>query len=539
MGTSRTTERLWALAIGVGFAGLGVAGSGAFAVAGMIAAPLSSANATVATIPSASGASDTLTTAQRRAIDEFIAGALDELDLVPGLAVAVVTDDAIVYENGFGWANVARREPATAETVFYTASLSKALTGMAASVLAAEGRLDLDAPITRWFPGLDFPAPLAPAESTTVRALLTHTPRFLNSGVNFYPTFVGRYAEEDLVRVLNGYSTPNDGFQYSNMSYALVSEVLGKAGGAPWQDVIARAVFDPVGMTRTTAYASRLPIRGVATPYTRTTAGFESQPPLKTDGKITGAGGFFASARDLGRYVVANLNEGRVEGRRALPAEAVAETQRPQAEVDARFFEFDRRGYGLGLYVADYAGDTLIHHFGGIAGGFRSHMSWMPEHRIGVVALQNSAGAASSLPDIVATFVYDLLLGRPDVEARARARLDTVLAGAPEALASITAMAARRDSAIAAGSISELDLHAYVGTYENERIGRVRIRPGADLLRVDWAEIDTPLVPLGGQDFLVEWQRGYPPATWTFLVRDDEVRGFDWGGRAFPRVEER
>lgn len=230
-------------------------------------------------------AADTLTSEQRAAIDRFIAGAMDELDLVPGLSVAVVMDDEIVYENGFGWASVERREPATAETVFYTASLSKALTGMAASVLAAEGRLRLDAPITRWFPGLDFAAPLAPGESTTVRHLLTHTPRFLNSGVNFYPTFVGQYAAPDLVRVLNGFSTPNDGFQYSNMSYALVSLILGKAGDAPWQDVIADAVFEPVGMTLTTAYASRVPIHQVATPYTRTTAGFEPQPPLKTDAR--------------------------------------------------------------------------------------------------------------------------------------------------------------------------------------------------------------------------------------------------------------
>jgi CubicO group peptidase (beta-lactamase class C family) len=480
--------------------------------------------------------SDTLTTAQRRAIDAFIAGTMDELDLVPGLAVAIVMDEAIVYENGLGWANVERREPVSAGTIFYTASLSKALTGMAAAVLAAQGRLDLDAPITTWYSGLDFPAPLAPAESTTLRHLLTHTPRFLNSGVNFYPTFVGRYSDEELVRVLNGYSIPNDGFQYSNMSYALVSEILGKAGGAPWQDVIAEAVFEPLGMRSTTVRASRTPIRGVAAPYTRTTAGFEVQTPLKTDAKITGAGGFFASAHDLARYVIANLNEGRVDGRQALPAAAVREAQRPQADVEARFFEFDRRAYGLGLYVADYDGDSLVHHFGGISGGFRSHMSWMPEHEIGVVALQNSAGAASSLPDIVATYVYDLLLGRSDVEERARARLDTVLAGAPDALEAITRLAARRDSAAAAGHTPALDAGAYAGTYENERIGRARIVPGADGLRVQWGEIDTPFVPLGENDFLVEWQRGYPPATWTFVVEDDEITRFEWDGRVFRRV---
>ena len=515
--------------------GLALAAAVGLAAQGIVAAPVGSAATSRAAAVTV--AADTLTTAQRRAIDEFVAGAMEELDLVPGLALAVVVDDAIVHESGFGWANVERREPVTAETVFYTASLSKALTGMAAAVLAAENRLDLDAPITRWYPGLDFPAPLAPAESTTVRRLFTHTPRFLNSGVNFYPTFVGRYTDAELVRVLNGYSVPNNGFRYSNMSYAIASEILGKAGGAAWQDVIAAAVFEPVGMRRTTARASRVPIRGVATPYTRTTGGFLARPPLKTDDNITGAGGFYSTARDLARYVVANLNEGRIDGRQALPAAAVREARRPQAEVDAEFFEFHRRAYGLGLYVADYDGDTLLHHFGGIAGGFRSHMSWMPEHRIGVVVLQNEADTGSNLSDVVATYVYDFLLGRPDVEARARRRLDALVGSTSERIEAATRLAARADSAAAARRTPALDLGAYAGTYENERIGRVHIRPGSDGLRVDWGEIDAPLIPLGGDDFLVEWQPGYPPATWTFKVADGEVPGFDWDGRAFPRAE--
>jgi len=479
---------------------------------------------------------DTLTAAQRRAIDEFVRGSMNELDLVPGISIAIVRGDQLVYANGFGWANVERLEPATAETIYYLASESKAQTAMAAAVLATEGRLDLDDPITRWFPGLTFPDSLAPADSTTLRNLLSHTPRFLNGGVNFYTTFVGRYADDDLVRVLNGYSTPNRGFQYSNMSYALVSLILGKAAAEPWQDVIASRVFDPVGMTSSTAYASRLPIHGVAAPYTRTTKGFVERPPLKTDDKITGAGGFYSNVRDLARYVIANLDEGRIDGRQALPAAAVREVQRPQSEVDATFFEFARHHYGLGLYLADYDGDLLVHHFGGIAGGFRSHMSFMPEHGLSVVVLQNSGGAGGAYPEIVATYIYDLLLGRDDVEARARRRLDTLAAASPDRLKAATLQAARMDSAAAAGHVPALDLRAYLGTYENERIGRVRVRPGADGLRVDWGEIDAPMVSIGDNDFLVRWQPGYAPATWTFHVERNGVTGFDWGGRPFRRV---
>lgn len=486
--------------------------------------------------PATAAPPDTLTTTQRGAIDRFIHDAMDELDLVPGLSAAVVLGDRIVYAEGFGWADVERQEPVTAETIFYVASLSKAQTAMAAAVLDVEGRLDLDDPVTRWLPELSFPDSLAPADSTSLRDLLRHTPRFLNGGVNFYTTFVGRYADDDLVRVLNGYSRANRGFQYSNMAFAIASRILGKAGGEPWQDVVAGTVFEPVGMVSTTARASELPARGVATPYTRTASGYLARPPLKTDDKITGAGGYFSTATDLARYVVANLNDGRVDGRQALPTPAVREVQRPQTTVDADFFEYHRHHYGLGLYLADYDDETLVHHFGGIPGGFRSHMSWMPEHRIGVVVLQNASGAGGGLPEIVANYVYDLLLGRPEVEARARARLDTLAVASPDRIEAATRQAARLDSVGAVGHVPALGWNAYVGTYENERLGRVRIRPGSDALRVDWGEIDAPMISLGGNDFLVRWQPGYAPATWSFQLENDRVTGFDWGGRAFPRV---
>lgn len=483
--------------------------------------------------PAAAQLPDSLTTR----IDGFVEGALEELDLVPGVSLAVVRGGDVVHVAGHGWSDIERGEPATPQTIYYLASLSKAQTGMGAAVLAVEGSLDLDDPLTRYFPNLRFPPPLAPAESTTVRDLLSHSPRFLNSGVNFYTTFVGRYADDDLVRVLSDYSSPNDGFAYSNMSYALVSEVLERAGGGAWQDVLATTVFGPLGMESTTAYASRLPVRGVATPYIRTERGYEPQPPLKTDGKITGAGGFFSTAEDLARYVLANLNGGRVDGRQVLPAAAVREAQRPQATLSARFFEFDRRAYGLGLYIADYDGDTLIHHFGGIPGGFRSHMSFMPEHDLGVVVLQNTGGAAGAFPHIIATYVYDLLIGRPDVEERARRRLDELAEAAPERVRSLTAQSLRLDSIAAADHVLGLARSAYLGAYENARLGRVRVRPGSDGLRVNWGEIDAPMVPLGGNEFLVQWQPGYPPATWSFVLSDDRVEGFDWGPREFRRAD--
>ncbi len=162
----------------------------------------------------------------------------------------------------------------------------------------------------------------------------------------------------------------------------------------------------------------------------------------------------------------------------------------------------------------------------------------MPAHGLGVVVLQNASGPGAAFPEIVATYIYDLLLERDHADERARRRLEAVAEAAPARLQALTAMADSMASVAAAGHVPALTTHAYLGAYRNERLGIVRVRPGPDGLRVDWGEIVAPLVPLGGNDFLVEWQPGYPPATWSFVV-DSTVTGFDWGGRAFRRVDAR
>ena len=103
------------------------------------------------------------------------------LDLAPGMSVAVVRDTQVVYAKGFGWADVEARRPVTPETIFYIASTTKSFTGLAAVLLDEQGRIDLDAPLSRYLPTAKLQAPLDP-DSITLRSLLSHTHGIDNEG---------------------------------------------------------------------------------------------------------------------------------------------------------------------------------------------------------------------------------------------------------------------------------------------------------------------------------------------------------------------
>jgi hypothetical protein len=208
--------------------------------------------------------------------------------------------------------------------------------------------------------------------------------------------------------------------------------------------------------------------------------------------------------------------------------------QRAQVDVDADFFEFHRFAYGLGFYRARWDGDLLVHHFGGFP-GYRSHLSFMPERGLGVVVLQNEGIDGSRFADIVAAYVYDVLLGR-DADARARSRLDAMRRAVAENREARADQVTRLEALRQAPETAARPLDAYTGHYANERLGTLLVMADGDRLRIVWGDLHGPGLPTGGDTFLVDWIPGNPPATFEFTVDGDRVTGFDWGGRPFERV---
>lgn len=417
-------------------------------------------------------------------LEPFVQGLVGE-GLIPGVAVVVVGRDGPLYARGFGVADVETGAPVTTGTGFYIASSTKSFTGTLAALLDSRGVIDLDAPLSRYLPELRMNPPLS-ADSVTLRSLLTHTSGLRNPPITFRTAYTGDHDDALLVRLLSQSEPRPRTYAYDNLGYVVAALAMERATGRDWQDLLRTEVFHPLGMVHTTARVSEAQGGGwpVASPHNVTPEGVRRIPNLKLDNTMHAAGGIIATPDDLARWIQAQLTGGRVGGRQALPEAVIREVHRPQAMHTDTFYRYVRTGYGLGWQTADYEGERMIHHFGGFE-GWRAHVSFLPDRGIGVAVLINdSSPIGGNAPDVIATYAYDLLLGRPGVNARYAAERQQLVQNAATWRERILQDRANRASR---PPTPDERKPFFTGTYENEQMGTLTIRQNEN--RELWATI--------------------------------------------------
>ncbi len=362
---------------------------------------------------------DDLTDAQRALVERFAA----EHD-VPGIAVAIVRDGALVAAGGHGMADVARAAPATARTVWPIASLTKSFTGLAAMQQVEAGRAALDAPITDVLPWLRVAEPDV-APRLTLRRLLTHSGGLGRTGhqdrtreetSNPYPT--RRALLEALVEA-RLQSAPGAVYSYSNEGYAIVGHAVETLAGKPLEAVFAEDILARAGMVDSDVTFARwraAPDRAV--PYAGEGAGpFDSGE--RHDGRVVvrlvedyqtflSTGGIVSTAADLGRYLAATMDY--AGGRLGLSAgglDAMHAVQLPYGDTGW--------GYGLGWQVMWSGATRVIGHSGGLP-GVSNYQLAVPADGAGVVVLTNRGDrkALTLAEQLVATVRGPLWRARPN-----------------------------------------------------------------------------------------------------------------------------
>lgn len=417
-----------------------------------------------------------------RADVDRVAREVVDAGLAPGLSLAVVTGDWVAHAAGFGTTDLRTGRAADGDTPFYIASTTKSLTALAVVRAAMRGDLDLRAPLVDYLPDARFPEGIDPA-SVTLEDLLAMRHGLSGRGpVVLLTAFIGEDRRERLPDLLrhHGPTGRKGTFAYNNLGYNLLGMVLEARYGVSWKVVVRREVLEPVGMPNTTAYRSRLPPDRIALPHETTPEGFGRMELAKDDANLHAAGGHFASARDLARYLAAHLAGGVVEGERVLPAESVRATHVQRVPQDRDFGPYHRHGWGFGWDIGTFEGDTLLHRFGGFAGYF-SHVSFMPEHDLGVVVLVNGENPASQAGILVANYVYGRLLGKPGLEERHTVELDTLRARARERREGLAGHLAERRARLAP---LPRPLADYAGVYESPVLGRMEWRVVAEGLEM-------------------------------------------------------
>jgi CubicO group peptidase (beta-lactamase class C family) len=402
------------------------------------------------------------TDAEIRDIDRFVTKTLETLPELPSIGVAVVRDGKR-YARAYGYADVARRIPADADTGYYNGSNTKAYTAAVVAMLAQEGKIDLDAPVTKYLPELTFPPPID-ASQLTLRRLLSHTSGIENWPIVFRTAFSGEeHTPAELVRIL-ALSTPRKdaGFRYDNLGYVVASLVIERVTGKKWQDVLDEKLFEPLGMSRTTAYMSEARKQKIATPYEMSNAGEMRLIEFgwKLDSMMHAAGGIVTTPNDLTKFLAANLK----------PTAALAETQRKQADAKRDAFIFKSHGYGLGWYQVDLNGEKVLYHGGGFE-GWRSVYTVMPEKQVACGALTN-AGLTHSPLELVCGYVHARLTNLPDTDAKYSARLAELRTRFDTLKKNVIAEAEKRAKR---PWMLTRPLREYAGRYENPAMGTLTI----------------------------------------------------------------
>ena len=465
--------------------------------------------------------------AQDKLADSRFAERLDALatklmkwEFAPGAAIVVVRGDETIFNRGYGMADDESNRPVTPDTVFYIASSTKSFTGLAAAVCNHRGELDLDETMATYLADAKYHAQVDPAK-ITMRSLLTHTHGIDNNGpVTFRSAYSGQHTPDKLKALLRFHGPASHGkeFRYSNIGYNVAGLALQNKLGLSWKDLLQREIFDPLGMKSTTGYVSKISRDRLAMPYSLEPDGFKKGHYGKSDDNMHAAGGLVTTTTDLANWLRANLNHGLIDGEQVIPAEAVKLTHQPATDQSGNFMSFVRSGYGLGWNTGSYDDQAFIHHFGGFS-GFHSHISFMPEEKIGVAVLVNTS-AGAEFADVVARFAYDVLRGKEEVAERFS---DAELAKINNRLQQIRKrIKADRDRRASRSQELARGRDAYCGTYENEQLGRVNFFVKDD-------QFQSTMGPLWSQ---VEVYNGAKDQLRVELTGSGQVASFKFGDAA-------
>ncbi len=465
---------------------------------------------------------------------------------VPGVSLAIVRGDEVVYLKGYGVREAGTEKAVTPDTLFAIASCTKAFTAAAVGVLADEGAMSWDDPVRKHLDWFRLSDPLADRD-VTLRDLLCHRTGLARHDLLGFGTDLGR---DEIVRRM-GQVRPAHPFrstyEYNNNMYVAAGLAVGAAAKTSWDDFVARRLFAPLGMRGATCRASdAVKSADHALPHRRRKDGAAEVLPWHDHlDNIGPAGSIHAGARDMARWVRFQLGDGTFEGKRVLKSATLAEAHTPQVVVRAEgpvklaYPDSPQLSYGLGWFIHDYRGHLVYSHTGGLD-GFRARVVLLPKEKLGLVLLMNAGVASSyaSMHYVVTNNLLDLLLGleKKDWEKH-------YADGAKSLRESSEAAARERDRKRHADTKPSRDLAAYCGTYEDEAYGQAKVSLRDGALSLEWGRSKIKLEHFHYDTFVAregrpEGRDALDGQTAEFVLRPDgEVGRLLLVGREFRRVK--
>lgn len=461
--------------------------------------------------------------------DALVGAAVKEWE-VPGLAIAVVKDDQVVFAHGYGVRELGKPEPVDTHTLFAIGSTTKAMTAALVAMLVDEKKVAWDAPVTAYLPWFQLKDPSVTRE-LTVRDLLTHRGGLPNADYLWY----GQHNSSDeilkRVRLIDPAYPVRAGFVYQNVMYAAAGAVIEAASGRPWSEMIRARIFEPLGMTDSVTTAAGLAQHpNVASPHDSVGGRVRVIENASVD-PVAPAGSVWSSVADMAKWMQFLLDGGRAggkNGRRLISEPSFNELFTPQTIAPYDMYPTTRltkphwMTYGLGWFQQDYRGRAVDFHTGSIDGMVAIH-GLIRDENLGVYVLGNADHA--ELRHALMYTVFDRF-GTPSGHDWS-AEFLKLYSGLQK---TADAERAKVESRRVAGTSPSLPIAQYAGDYSDPLYGDVKVSADGTTLRLEYgvAYVGT----------LAHWHYNTFRATWNAAWRNPELVNFVIDADGQPRTVE-
>ncbi|HSQ34383.1 MAG TPA: serine hydrolase domain-containing protein, partial [Candidatus Binatia bacterium] len=321
--------------------------------------------------------------------DDIVAKGLAALN-VPGVAVAIVVDNEVVLAKGYGYRDLEKKIPMTADTILAIGSSSKAFTTFAMGTLVDRGSMEWDVPLRRYIPWFTL-TDAGTSERITPRDLVTHRSGLPRHDLVWYNNY-GASREEFVRRLafLQPTADLREKFQYNNLMFLTAGFLVEILTGEKWEDSIRRLVLEPLGMKRSnfSVLDSQKDV-DFAFPYNENNGVLE-RIPFRDITNVGPAGAINSSVNDMSRWLLVHLNSGTLDGKPMIQPQTLEDmhlAHMPTGQTPT-LVELSPASYGMGWFVDTYRGHGRVHH-GGSIDGFSAMISMFPADGVGFVVLSN------------------------------------------------------------------------------------------------------------------------------------------------------
>ncbi len=332
---------------------------------------------------------------------------------VPGIAIAIVKDDKVVFAKGYGVRQLNKPEKVDENTLFAIASNSKAFTTASLAILVDEKKLDWDDKVIKYLPEFQLYNPYVTSE-LTIRDLVSHRSGLdtFSGDLLWYETTYN--ADEILrrVRFLKPKSSFRSQFGYQNLMFIAAGKIIEKVSGKIWAEFVSEKILEPIGMSNTKTSIKQFKTGdNVAMPHNESGGKLRVVHYGNVDGAAAAAG-LNSSISDVAKWLRLQLGRGNFEGKQIFSETQSWQMHQPAVllPISKSASEFNPtrhfNAYGLGWSLWDYHGRKVVSHGGGLD-GMISQTAMMPEENLGLVVLTNSE---TSVNTIMQNKIFDTML---------------------------------------------------------------------------------------------------------------------------------